>query len=129
MPRRKRLNKRVAFVGAGLFVMVTLLVIVALLRFGRNPKVFIADGDQAWAQGDYATAKRHYTKALAVKDKSLQIGLLFTSSKTGVWGHSPGTTPGDPRKVDQRLNDKRASAARRVDLPPSCPLRHGGQRR
>jgi len=77
MPRRKKLNKRVAFVGAGLFVMVTLLVIVALLRFGRNPKVFIADGDQAWAQGDYATAKRHYTKALAVKDKSLQIDLLF----------------------------------------------------
>lgn len=77
MPRRKRLNKRVAFIGSGVFVMVTLLVIVALVRFGRNPKVFIADGDAAFAQADYATAQRHYLKALAVKDKALQIDLLF----------------------------------------------------
>ena len=77
MPRRKRLNKRVAFIGSGIFVLLTLLVIVALVRFGKNPKVFITDGDRAVAQADYALAKRHYLQALAVKDKALQIEVLF----------------------------------------------------
>jgi hypothetical protein len=44
---KKRLNKKVALIGSGIFVLLILLAIGVILHLSRDPETFIKDGDAA----------------------------------------------------------------------------------
>ena len=75
--RRKKLNMKVALVGAGALLVLALLVVVALIQFRGDPKEAIAEADAAVTSGNYELAQRQYRRGLAVKDKAIQIDVLF----------------------------------------------------
>lgn len=74
---KKRINKKVALIGSGAFLLLAGLIVVALLHFGGDPSQYIADGDVALAEQHYELAENNYRRALAVKAKETQIELLF----------------------------------------------------
>ena len=47
--QKKRINKKVALIGSGVFLLLAGLIVVALLHFGGDPSQYIADGDVAFA--------------------------------------------------------------------------------
>ncbi|UCF00386.1 MAG: tetratricopeptide repeat protein [Planctomycetota bacterium] len=86
---RKRLNKKVALVGSGFFVLVVLVVIAFILYLSRDPEKFIKDGDLAITAAreatdeevkteEYKRAERSYHKARSLaKTDSLRVEILF----------------------------------------------------
>ncbi len=64
---KKRLNKKVALLGASVLAVLLLGAILVVLRLSRDPEKFIADGDAAVAMADKATdqqvKKEEYEKA------------------------------------------------------------------
>ena len=98
---KKRLNKKVALIGSGVFVLLFLMAIGVILHLSRDPEKFIKDGDSAIKtaremtdekikEETYKRAERNYHKArnLAKKD-SLKIEILFKLVElyieTGQW--------------------------------------------
>ncbi|MCP4449862.1 MAG: hypothetical protein GY809_00250, partial [Planctomycetes bacterium] len=75
--RRKKLNMKVVLIGSGALLVLALLVVVALIQFRGNPQDAIAEADAAVGSGNYELAQRQYRKGLGVKDKALQIDVLF----------------------------------------------------
>jgi tetratricopeptide (TPR) repeat protein len=88
MPK-KRLNKKVALIGSGVFVLLFLVAIVVIFRLSRNPEKFIKDGDAAIKtaremtdekikEETYKRAERNYHKARNLtKTDSRKIEILF----------------------------------------------------
>jgi tetratricopeptide (TPR) repeat protein len=86
---RRRLNKKVAFIGSGIFVVLVLIVIAVILYLSRDPQKFIDDGDAAINAAHQATDKQikedEYKKAgycygkahSLAKTDSLKIDMLF----------------------------------------------------
>jgi len=75
---RRRLNKKVAFVGSAILVIVLLGAIWVLLRLSRDPAEFIRDGDAAFLAKDYETAVSSYEAALKrAKNDALREKILF----------------------------------------------------
>ncbi|MBW8039336.1 MAG: hypothetical protein FVQ85_04995 [Planctomycetes bacterium] len=86
---KKRLNKKVALIGSGIFVLLFLVAIGVILHLSRDPEKFIKDGDAAlMAARDvideqikketYERAERNYHKARSlVKADSRKIEILF----------------------------------------------------
>ncbi len=86
---KKRLNKKVALIGSGIFALLFLVAIVAILHFSKDPEKFIKDGDAAIMtarettdeqikEETYKRAERNYHKARnLVKTDSRKIEILF----------------------------------------------------
>lgn len=75
---RRRLNKKVALLGTTLLLLLVLAAVFVLLRLNRDATPFIADGDAAWAVGDYLAARENYERAYSLADSSeMRIDLLF----------------------------------------------------
>jgi tetratricopeptide (TPR) repeat protein len=75
---RKKLNKKVAIIGAIVFVFLALAVMGLLFLKSRNPSPFIADGDKAMDAKDYAQAVKSYLKAAdRARADSLKIVILY----------------------------------------------------
>jgi tetratricopeptide (TPR) repeat protein len=86
---KKRLNKKVALIGSGVFVLLFLVVIGVIFHFSRDPGKFINDGDAAVKtaremtdedikEETYKRAERNYHKARNLaKTDSLKIEILF----------------------------------------------------
>jgi len=75
---KRRLNKKVAFIGSAVFIFLTLAVIAIVLYLSRDADKFIADGDAAFAAKDYIVAEQNYNKARGLaKSDSLRVELLF----------------------------------------------------
>ena len=75
--RRKKLNMKVALIGSGALFVLALVVGVALIQFRGNPEDAIVKADAAVASENYELAQRQYLKGLAIKDKAVQIDVLF----------------------------------------------------
>ena len=75
--RRKKLNMKVALIGSGALLVLALVVVVALIQFRGDPADAIVDADMAVASGNYELAQRQYRRGLGVKDKAVQIDVLF----------------------------------------------------
>jgi len=85
---KKRLNKKVALIGSGIFVLLLLVAIVAFMHFGKDPEKFIKDGDAAFMaarettdegikEETYRRAEQNYHKARSlVKTDSRKIEVL-----------------------------------------------------
>lgn len=75
---RKRLNKKVAIIGAVLFFLLAMAVIGLVFYKSRNPAPFIADGDKAVETQNYEQAVKSYTRAVGLaKADSLKIEILY----------------------------------------------------
>ncbi|NIP27498.1 MAG: hypothetical protein GWN67_25765 [Phycisphaerae bacterium] len=86
---KKRLNKKVAFIGSLVFVLLVLAVIGAIFYLSRNPEKFIKKGDETIQtaremtdekikEETYKKAERNYHKAHSLaKTDSLKIEILF----------------------------------------------------
>jgi len=86
---RRRFNKKVALIGSGVFFFVAVVIIGAILLFGRDPQKYIADGDaeskaavetsDAQAREEhYRQAERDYRKAFGyAKTDTLKVDVLF----------------------------------------------------
>jgi len=89
---RKRFNKKVALIGSAAFFFLAVMIIGALLYFGRDPEKFIAYGDAAYkaAMGtteptareeQYGQAERNYRKAFGyARTDALKVDVLFKLS-------------------------------------------------
>ncbi|MHC4653809.1 MAG: tetratricopeptide repeat protein [Planctomycetota bacterium] len=85
---KKKLNKKVALVGSGIFILFLLVAIVAILYLSRDPEKFIKDGDAAIIaaretadekikEEKYKRAERNYHKARSLaKTDSRKIEIL-----------------------------------------------------
>lgn len=87
---RKRLNKKVAIVGSLVVAVLLLGCVLVLLRFTQNPAQYVRQGDEAFAGGDYQSARRYYGKAYGLsKDQSRKNDIMFkladTFEKTDDW--------------------------------------------
>lgn len=112
---RKRLNKKVAFVGSLVFLFLVLLAVVVVLRLSRDPAKLIEEGDAAWLAKDYATAERSYLKAHGLaKDNELRIEILSKLADVyiqtdewpkvrGCWEQTINMDPGNLRAQLGRL--------------------------
>jgi tetratricopeptide (TPR) repeat protein len=60
---RRRLNKKVALLGSAVFLLLALTAVAVILRLNRSPAPYVADGDAAWAAGDYGAARDNYRRA------------------------------------------------------------------
>jgi tetratricopeptide (TPR) repeat protein len=86
---KKRLNKKVALIGSGVFVLLFMVGIAVILHLSRDPEKFIKDGDAAIKaareitdeeikEETYKRAERNYHKARNLaKTDSLKIEILF----------------------------------------------------
>jgi tetratricopeptide (TPR) repeat protein len=77
---RRRLNKKVALLGSAVFLLLALLAVLVILRLNRSPAPYIADGDAAWAAGDYEAARDNYKKAYGLtppQDVEGRVALVF----------------------------------------------------
>ena len=75
---RKRLNKKVAIIGAILFFLLVMAVIGLLFYKSRNPAPFIADGDKAMEVKNYERAIKSYVRAGGLaKADSLKKDILY----------------------------------------------------
>jgi len=89
---KKRLNKKVALIGSGVFVFLVLDAIGVILYLSRDPEPFIKDGDAAVKaareatderikEQEYERAERNYAKARSLaKTDSLRIEILFKAA-------------------------------------------------
>ncbi|MCF7974540.1 MAG: tetratricopeptide repeat protein [Phycisphaerae bacterium] len=75
--KAKKLNTRVALIGAGALFLLAAVVVVALIQFRGDPLAAIAEADAAVASGNYELAQRQYRRGLRVKDRAVQIDVLF----------------------------------------------------
>lgn len=109
---KRRLNKKVAFVGTAIFVIVALGAILAILYLSRDPQKFIEEGDAAWQAKDYKRAEHSYHKARTLaKTDSLRKEILFKLVdmyiETGEWNFVRGCWEEiiniDPRDVKARF--------------------------
>ncbi|MDH4238370.1 MAG: tetratricopeptide repeat protein [Phycisphaerae bacterium] len=115
---KKRLNKKVAFIGSGVFVLLLLVVIGVILHLSRDPEMFIKDGDEAIKtaremtdekikEETYKRAEQNYHKARSlVKNDSHKIEILFKlvdlyietnqwRNVLGCWGNIIRIDPGN----------------------------------
>ncbi|MHC4123917.1 MAG: tetratricopeptide repeat protein, partial [Planctomycetota bacterium] len=88
---RRRLNKKVALIGGLLFVLLSVMAILVILHFSRDPHKFIEDGDAALLEEQYDVAARNYNKAYgSAKSDSLRTDILFKLEdlyiRTDDWG-------------------------------------------
>ena len=75
---KKRLNKKVAFVGFIIFIVFALGATATILYFSRDPEKYVKDGDAAFAAKDYETAAHCYLKARALsKSDEFRVKMLF----------------------------------------------------
>jgi len=73
----KRLNKKVALVGAAIIVVLGFLFIVVVLKFTQDPEKFLTDGNIAWQENDLEVAERNYLRARAkAKDDQFRVRAL-----------------------------------------------------
>ena len=78
---RKKLNKKVAFIGSAIFIILVLGVIAIVLRLTQDPQKFIEDGDAARLVKDYEKAEYSYHKARSLaKSDELRVEILFKLS-------------------------------------------------
>ncbi len=68
---------KVVLIGSAALLILALVVGVALIQLRGNPEDAIVDADAAVASGNYELAQRQYRRGLGVKDKALQIDVLF----------------------------------------------------
>lgn len=103
---KKRLNKKVALIGSGIFVLVLLAAIGVILHWSSDPEKFIKDGDSAIIAAretvdekikkeTYKRAERNYHKARSrAKKDSLKIEILSKLVdlyiETDQWRYVPG---------------------------------------
>ncbi len=120
---KKRLNKKVALIGSGVFVLLFLVSIGVILHLSRDPEKFIKDGDAAIKtaremtdekikEETYKRAERSYHKARNLaKTDSLRIEILFKLvdlyTETDQWRFVLGNWDNikriDPENVKARL--------------------------
>jgi len=87
---KRRLNKKVAFVGSAVLVVILLAAIWVVLGLSRDPHEFIEQGDAAVRAKDYKTAAANYTAAYkrAKQDElkeDILLKLVDVSIATGEW--------------------------------------------
>ena len=85
---KKRLNKKMVYIGSAVFLLVALLLVVLFLRLSRDPQKFIQDGALAMETADkqtdeesrlelYKEADRNYRKAFGyAKTDELKVEIL-----------------------------------------------------
>lgn len=79
---RRRLNKKVALLGAAVSLLLVLAAVFVILRLNRDPAPFIADGDAAWSACDYPSARENYSRAYGFADTpQMKVDLLFKLSE------------------------------------------------
>jgi tetratricopeptide (TPR) repeat protein len=113
---RRRLNKKVALIGSGVLLILVVAVVLVIANnpsfISRNPAPFIADGNTAFAAGDFESARRSYGKALGLT-RSVQgkIDLYFKlvdvcqrmqdwRTVLGLWGQIVAS---DPQNLRARM--------------------------
>ncbi len=116
---KKRLNKKVALIGSGVFVLLVLVAIGVVLHLSGDPEKFIKKGDEALQtaremtdekikEETYKRAEHNYHKARSLaKTDSLKIEILFKLVdlyiETGQWHFVLGNWSGiiriDPENV------------------------------
>jgi tetratricopeptide (TPR) repeat protein len=77
---RRRLNKKVALLGSAVFLLLALAAVAVISRLNRSPAPYLADGDAAWAAGDYEAACENYKKAYGLtppQDAEGKVALAF----------------------------------------------------
>jgi len=120
---KKRLNKKVALIGSGVFVLLFLVAIGVVLHLSRDPQEFIKDGDAAIRMAremtdeeikeeTYKRAESNYHKARSLaKTDSLKIEILFklvglyteTKKWNFVFGNWSNIIRIDPENVKARF--------------------------
>lgn len=87
---RRRLNKKVALIGSTVFLLLAMGAVFIIFKLNRNPAPFVADGDAAWAAGNYEAARDNYVRAYGLtRAPEQKIDLLFKLAdvyqETGEW--------------------------------------------
>ena len=112
MARRKRLNKKVALIGAMVLLVLVVLTVLVVSYLNRDPKRYMDDADVAFAAGDYDGARRNLSRAFdLVKDPKVRVDLLFklaqVYTRTDVWPKVMGCweriVQEDPQNIKARL--------------------------
>jgi len=112
MARRKRLNKKVALIGAMVLLVLVVLTVLVVSYLNRDPKRFMDDADVAFAAGDYDGARRNLSRAFdLIKDPKVRVDLLFklaqVYTRTDVWpkvmGYWERIVQEDPQNIKARL--------------------------
>lgn len=90
MARRKRLNRRVAWIGGIVLLVLAVSAVLILSRLTQDPKTLVEDADAAFAAGDYDGARRGLSRAYdAARDPATRVDLLFRLAqvyvRTGDW--------------------------------------------
>lgn len=108
----RRLNKKVALIGAAVSVSLALAVVVVVLSGTHDPAKLIEDGDTALAAEDYESARRNYLDAFgSTESLDQKVGLLFKLSDvyraTGDWRRVVGcweqVITSDPKNLPARF--------------------------
>jgi tetratricopeptide (TPR) repeat protein len=109
---RRRLNKKVALIGSTVFMLLAIMIVLIILKLGRDPAQFIADGDAAKAAGDYPSALHDYQKALkGTRSSQGKVALFFRMAdvhlQTQDWGKIRGCweqiVTSDPQNLPARV--------------------------